>query len=243
MTDLLPNFVQADTGRHRALATEAANALAVRFPGAAIGLTGSVAAGRHTAQSDVDLLVAVPSISRDLQYVFALEGIRVNVLAADPVRLGARLDGEAARFASMLLGYVLGARTLHDPDGVLDGLRARARAALARRAAEPERLMDELRARIHPLAAAGPADRAGERALVALLLDAWFLRRGRHLLHKSEAVRPFLLVGEDDPAFLELLSVLVLDGATPRLVDALLARLDRARPPGGRKDAPALAAG
>lgn len=224
MTELSPLPSESEShpaDAHAVLARRAGAVLAKRFPAAGVGVTGSVAAGRHHAGSDVDLLLVEPSFPRDLQFAFVVDGVRANVVAASPERLVARLEGDAHRFASMLLGYVLGARTLHDPGGSLAGVRERAAAILARRQREPGTILAAVLARIGVLVDGGGA----ERAVAALLLDAWYLRRGRLLLEKRDAVRPFLIVAEEDADFSRLLSRLVAGEGDAALVEEMLARL------------------
>ncbi|HET7229029.1 MAG TPA: nucleotidyltransferase domain-containing protein [Longimicrobium sp.] len=197
---LAPPPSAAPATPHAAIAAACADGLAARFPGAGIGLSGSVAEGRHTAASDVDLLVVDDAIARDHQAVFREQGIRVNVLCVHPARFAARIRGDAGRYAGIRLNFVLAARPLRDPRGHLSALQDEARAVLHARTERRGEILESLRARIAPLIAAAPGPDS-ERAMLdalPLLADALLLRRGQTARTKAES-RPFDALAAADP--------------------------------------------
>jgi len=204
-----------ETDRHAALLERAAEALAARFPTAGLGVTGSVAGGRHHAGSDLDLLVVDTAITRDWQMAFHADGVRVNVVCAHPDRFAAQMRADAPAFGAVRASYVLSARTLRDPAGQLEALRGHARDAVALRHAARGELLAALAA-----AARGRLARAGN------VLDAWsasalmnavegaHLRAGRTALDKAEGNRPLEVLAREDPA-LHARVAAVLAGAAP----------------------------
>jgi hypothetical protein len=194
-------------------------ALAARFPDGAIGVAGSVAAGRHGPASDLDLLVADRAVRHARQAVSHDEGVRVNVLCVHPERWAALLDDDAYRFAGVRTHYVLGVRVLRDPHGLLAPLQAYARGVLARRDAGPADLLATLRDRVSAvLPAAADEPRPGPRTARALrlLAEAALLKAGRTARDKRDGRRPFHALAATDPALHRMTEALVRGGAPAR---------------------------
>lgn len=208
---------------HVALAGRCADGLGARFPSAGIGLSGSVAEGRHTPASDVDLLVVDDAIARDHQLVFREEEIRVNVVCVHPARFAARIRGDAGRFVGVRLNYVLAARPLRDPRGQLAALQHEARAVLRARTERKDEILASLRARISPLlvTAGQPGGSGAVFDALALLADALLLRAGHTARLKSES-RPFDALAAVDPQAHATMTAVVEGHAA---VGPLLARL------------------
>ena len=199
-------------------------ALAERFPAGGIGVAGSVAAGRHTADSDLDLLVADRGVARGHQLAVRDEGVRVNVVCVHPDAFAALLRDDAHRFAGIRTSYVAGVRVVRDPDGALAALQDAARQVLRARAESPEPFLAALRERAAAALAGVDEPRAGPRsaAVASFLADAALLRAGRTALDKRDGLRPFDALAGVDPGLHGMLEALLLHGAPPR------ATLDRA---------------
>lgn len=203
---------------HLAIVGRWVAALAERFPAAGVGVAGSVAAGRHGPDSDVDLLVADRSVRRGQQMVWTDEGVRVNMVCVHPDAFLALLHEDAHQFAGVRLSYVFGARVLRDPHGALAALREGAAAVLRGRQAERDLLLARLRERATIALGAVDEPVAGPRSMNVLwmLADAALLRAGRTALHKAEGLRPFDVLAEADAETYRAAEELLLRGAPPR---------------------------
>jgi hypothetical protein len=211
---------------HAALCERALAALEARFPGAGIGVTGSFAAGRHHAGSDLDLVVVSPSVRRDWQMAFREQGVRVNVLCVHPERFAAQMRADAAAFAAIRASYLLSARAVSDPHGHLAALRDEARAAVALR----EHGRGELMRRLHRTALDLLARGAGTLDVWAVgalwtAVEGAHLRAGRTALEKGDGNRPFQVLERHDPE-LHALAHAVFEGAPAReTVAEMIARV------------------
>ncbi len=207
-----------DDDLHARLLERWTAALAERFPDAGIGVTGSVAAGRHGAGSDLDLLVADREVVCGHQMAVRDEGVRVNVVCVHPDAFAALMREDAPRFAGIRASYVAGARVLRDPEGALAALVDAARESLRRRAENPGPLLAALRERAAAALAGVEEPRAGPRsaAVVSLLADAALLGAGRTALDKRTGLRPFDALAEVDLPLHRAFEALLLRGAPPR---------------------------
>lgn len=203
---------------HARLLERWVSALARRFPSAGIGVAGSVAAGRHGAGSDLDLLVVDRGVTHGQQLAVRDAGVRVNVVCVHPGAFAALVRDDAHRFAGIRASYVAGARVVRDPEGSFAALAEATRASLAERSERPERLRALLRERAAAALARVDEAPAGPRtaAAVSLLADAVLLRAGRTALDKRAGLRPFDALAEVDPALHRALGDVLLRGAPPR---------------------------
>jgi len=200
---------------HLALLDRAVAALEERFPRAGIGVTGSVAAGRQSVGSDLDLLVADPSVARDWQMAFREGAIRVNVVCVHPERFAGQLRADAAAFAAIRASYVLSTRPLRDPEGHLHALRADARAALALRDTGRDELLARLEDRARELLSrSGSTPDVWAVGALWITVEAAHLAAGRTALDKREGNRPFEVLERHDPE-LHALARAVLHGTAP----------------------------
>lgn len=187
---------------HTRAARATVAALARRFPRAGLAVAGSVARGTHRPGSDLDLLVVDAGFRRDVQVAGRHEGVHVAVVclrAGDaPGRARRWMLGDAA-----VVAMVRTATVVRDPDGVIAALRQEVARIDQARLAEARALLDELHAR-----AADLARRAGEPSapgaalltrLLGVLVDAWYLARGRTCDSKETYEQTFRAMAETDP--------------------------------------------
>lgn len=224
--------------RHLRLLDHWSRALAARFPEGGIAVAGSVGAGRHGPASDLDLLVADRSARRARQTVAVEDRVRVNVVCVHPERWAALLDEDAFRFAAIRSSYVLGARVLRDPHGLVASLQASARAVRARREHEPAALLAVLRGRAADALARADEPRPGPRTrrALSLLVEGALLRAGRTAADKREGRRPFEALAHADPVLHGMAAALLRHGAPPR--ETLRAAFAYVFPPGASGSEP-----
>ncbi|AUG76973.1 nucleotidyltransferase [Kitasatospora sp. MMS16-BH015] len=109
-----------------------ARRLAERFPEAlAVLLAGSVAAGRATPSSDLDLAVLVPDGWETYRETVRYEGRLAELFVHTRAGLGELFAADTASRRGVMQSMYADALVLHDPDGLAAEARARAVAELA----------------------------------------------------------------------------------------------------------------
>jgi len=195
---------------------EAADALlrrlAVAFPAAGLGITGSVAAGTHGPASDVDLVMVDGSFRRDMQFATVSRGVRCAIVSLRP-GLGAERERRWMLQSAgdmHIVSMVRSAFVARDPAGVLGEMQR----TVARLDAERITRRDELVALRHADALAairalhgGTAD-SDERLqlrLFSAVVDGWFLSRGLMMETRHATERMLGTIAAHDPALAALL--------------------------------------
>ncbi len=214
---------------HVAAAEAMLRRLAAAFPGAGLGITGSLAAGTHRAGSDVDMVVVDASFRRDVQFASASEGIPVAIVCLRPRFDATRERGWMLQSGAdvRIVSMVRSAFVARDPAGSL----AEMQRTVARLDAERRVRRDELvalrredaRSLVGALAGgSGAGDEHLQMQLFDALVDAWFLRHGLAMDTRQASERMLDTIAARDAALYELLR-----GAVP-LTHASLAPLLRA---------------
>jgi hypothetical protein len=211
--------------------TRAARALASRlaavFPRAGIGVTGSVAAGTHGADSDLDMVVVDAAFQHDAQCATRVNGIRASIVCL-------RLDGGPARAQgwalaaggdARIVAMIRSVHAVHDPDAALEGLQRVVAACDAERVASRAGLLTVLRERAAALVRAldqTPLRAALLARLLNVILDGWCLKQGLTIDSKETDRRLFETIADADPALGELLCLALplTSGSRPALLGA-----------------------
>ncbi|HET7231525.1 MAG TPA: hypothetical protein VFJ16_16060 [Longimicrobium sp.] len=186
--------------------------LAVAFPSAGLGISGSVGLGTHNPLSDLDLLVVDASFQREMQFATVSEGIRTAILCLRPDFDGERerrwmlaTSGDVPMLVIVRISFIA-----RDPDGVLGQMQR----TLTR--LEGERLLrrDELATvrRGHAMEIIrrlGPAGSAGrpqlQMELFAAIVDGWYVRQGLRRDTRQDGERTFVTIAERDAPLAALL--------------------------------------
>ncbi|GAA1690856.1 hypothetical protein GCM10009830_43210 [Glycomyces endophyticus] len=175
---------------HRDHALAIAAAVAGAEPDAlAVALVGSVATGTDHPHSDIDLIAA--AATGPGTRVLHVEGRMVTLTRAAPDDLAAALT--RPRDAGAAVPAWRTARLLHDPDGVLRDLKARADAWTWDRVEDPDRwaagelvgLAEEVH-KVHGMLAQGRARAAAANRLILTLALAVPMAAANRLLYGSE---------------------------------------------------------
>lgn len=214
---------------HVAAAEAMLRRLAAAFPGAGLGITGSLAMGVHGPGSDLDMVMVDGSFRRDMQFATVSEGIPTAVVCLRP-----RFDAERERrwmLASggdvRIVSMVRSAFVARDPGGVLGEMQR----TVARLDAERLTRRDELVAvRREDGLAMVRALRGGTAAsdehlqmqLFAAIVDGWYLKHGLMMETRQASERMLETIAGRDEALFQLLR-----GAIP-LTHASMALLLRA---------------
>lgn len=195
---------------HTRAAWHLASRLAAAFPRAGIGVTGSVAAGTHRADSDVDMVVVEASFQHDAQFATHVDGIHASIVCLRPDGGPPRAQGWAlaaggdARIAAMIRS----ARAVRDPDAALERLQRVVAACDAERVASKAGLLAILRDRAASLARApdqAPLREARLARLLNAILDGWCLKQGITIDSRETDRRLFATIAHADPALGEAL--------------------------------------
>lgn len=205
--------------------------LADTFPEAGLGITGSVAAGTHRPDSDLDVVVVDGGFRREMQFATECEGVRAAILCLRPEftpereRRWARASGGDARLVSM----VRMTRVERDPRGWLAGMQEVIRRLEDVRVARREALLGELRgsaeALIHGLWSGSGRDEHLQMQLLTALVDAWHLREGLVIRTRADGEEVFARIAARDPDLHALLRAAV--PLTPSSMPHLLRAFDR----------------
>lgn len=159
--------------------------LADTFPSAGLGITGSVAAGTHGPDSDLDLVAVDASFRREMQFATVSEGIRTAILCLRPGFDAAREQRWtlAAGGDVVMVSMIRSAFVARDPAGWLGAMQRTVARLDAARPSLREELMALRRAQaleavrlLH--AGTGPGDAHLQLELCSAVIDGWFLRQG-----------------------------------------------------------------
>lgn len=197
--------------------------LAAAFPGAGLGVTGSVSTATHHAKSDLDLVVVDLSFRRDMQFATLSEGIRTALLCLKP-----GFDAERERrwmLASdadrAMLAMVRAAVVARDPVGCLGEMQRVVVRLDGERLARRDELMalrrEQVRAVKRTLCeGGGPGSHELQLELFAAVVDGWLLREGLAITSKQESRATLETIEGRDPSLAALLR-----GAVPVTRDSL----------------------
>ncbi|MBB6069474.1 hypothetical protein HNQ61_001089 [Longimicrobium terrae] len=197
---------------HRAAAESVLGRLAARFPSAGLGVTGSVSTGTHTAESDLDLVVADASFRREMQFATRAEGVRTAILCLHPGfdaererRWMLASGGDAAMVTMVRTAFVA-----RDPAGWLAEMqRTVARLSGERHARRGELVAlrrERALAAVRALAKGTEAtDEQLQLELFAAVVEGWYLRKGLSMDSKRESARAIDVIAARDPELHQLL--------------------------------------
>jgi hypothetical protein len=186
--------------------------LAITFPDAGLGITGSVGTGTHGEGSDLDLVVVDASFQREMQFATVSEGIATAILCLHPafdakreLRWTLAAGGDVAMVSMVRTAFVA-----WDPAGQLRGMqRTLARLGEARRARRDELIAlrsEHALAMIRLLhAGTGPGDEHLQLELFSAVVEGWFLRRGLPMDTRQEVERILETIADRDEALAVLL--------------------------------------
>jgi hypothetical protein len=197
---------------HIAAAEAMLRRLAVAFPSAGLGISGSVGLRTHKPTSDLDLLVVDPSFRRGMQFATVSEGIRTAIVCLQP-----RFDAERERRWMLsasgdvpTLVIVRISFVARDPEGYLGEMQRTLARLESERLTRREELVPVRRGHaLELIRHLGTGSDAGwqplQMELFAAIVDGWYLRHGLTRNTRQEGERMFETIAAHDPPLAALL--------------------------------------
>jgi predicted nucleotidyltransferase len=196
----------------RSLANEVMMLLAVCLPKAGIAVSGSVANGTASDDSDIDLLLVDESIGRNLQFVSFVHETRISILSLNPRLLSRHWEVWTHQFNSQHLSYIIDARIWCDPYGHLAKMRERASTIVTqiqrRDVNSIQNIQKQLEHAVSDVATLVSTDQDLQLMYRTLqsALSFWFIKNAVVLLTKATGHRSLNVVRKVDPESHRLLA-------------------------------------
>ncbi len=198
---------------HLKIVNDLTKKLKTNFPNAGIGISGSVAAKKHSRKSDIDLLLVDKTFKKNKQFTFFNYGVDINLLCLNPNLLENQISVWSFLFNSQHLGYITSANIIFDPESSLGELKEKTKEIIIQRKSSAQQVLmivEEQKEIIIKEIENNGCNCSKSVELINLLISQWFLLEGILLNNKREHQNSFNLIKKYDYKMYESLKLALL---------------------------------